>query len=384
MNTKTSDTTPQAEIKLSTAEHSKKRYRAYGPSLGAEWHTFSQKENPAPLYAPQSGQAPPAKQSCFEGKPVLSGETVKQPVPFGEAGVPCDPVSRPLSKTEKQAFAKIWAEIDAKAAAEEAQTAAAAAQVAADRAKAQKYGFAYPVDATQGVSFQEALPWTAGCAGPRRRGYKDVNKFRAWLERAEYSYLLTGRITRKGFELVLQGERERGRRYQKNWKRAFREAHLEALTDQDPTASTNHCLECGQSLLQPENRSSARYCSAKCRQSAYRKRQRYAKNRNGSVSVTNPEPGVTGLASRRNQDLEPVSEDPQAAKNQKQAKSCLDIFGPVFDTFGPCLRHFHPCLRHFRYGSSTASERVLIAHVINLFSHAGDLAIHHRLAQRLP
>jgi len=182
-------------------------------------------------------------------------------VPFGKTSVPCDPVSRLPSKTEEQAFAKIWAEIDAKATAEEA----AAAQVATERAKAEEYGFTYPVDATQGVPFEEALAWTVGCSGPGKRGYKDVNKFRAWLARAEYSYLDTGRITRKGFDLVLQGERARQREYQANWKRTFRDTHLEEQ------APTNHCLECGENLRRPN----ARYCSTKCKQVAYRKRHRY-------------------------------------------------------------------------------------------------------------
>jgi hypothetical protein len=162
-------------------------------------------------------------------------------------------------------FKTFWAEIDSTAAAEEAQAAAAAAQVAEARAKAEEYGFSYPVDATLGVSFEEALAWTVGCTGPHRRGYRDVDKFRAWLGRAEYPYLDTGRITRKGFDLVLQGERAQRRNYQTNWKRTFRDAHLEEQTP------INHCLECGENLRRPN----ARYCSTKCKQVAYRKRHRY-------------------------------------------------------------------------------------------------------------
>jgi hypothetical protein len=193
-------------------------------------------------------------------------------LPSAKTSVPCDPVSRTPSKAEAQAFAKIWAEIDAGTAAEEAQAATVTAQVAADRAKAEEYGFSYPVDTTQGVPFEEALAWTVGCAGFHRRGYKDVTKFRAWLQRAEYPYLDIGRITPKGFALVLQRERARASKYQTAWRRA----PLEEFTNQDSKAA-NRCLECGQFLAQPENlrRRNARYCSAKCKQTAYRKRHRY-------------------------------------------------------------------------------------------------------------
>src|SRR6516164_3111165 len=109
-------------------DNNKKRYSVYGPNLGAELHTFSealekekaelgegQKEDPttlATLYAPQSGQAPPAKQPCFEGKPVLKSKIVKQPVPFGKTSLPRDPVARAPSEAEEAAFSKIWAERD--------------------------------------------------------------------------------------------------------------------------------------------------------------------------------------------------------------------------------------------------------------------------------
>jgi hypothetical protein len=166
-------------------------------------------------------------------------------------------------------FEKFWAEADAKEAAEKA----AAAQVAKDRAEAEDHGFCYPVDSTQGVSFKEALAWTVGCVGPGKRGYQRVDKFRAWLERVEYRYLNTGRITRKGFNLVLQNKRAQTCKYQTAWRRAQREQ----LTNQDPNAvnkggtPTSHCLECGQFLTFAK----AKYCSSKCKQAAYRKRHRY-------------------------------------------------------------------------------------------------------------
>jgi hypothetical protein len=41
-----------------------------------------------------------------------------------------------------------------------------------ERNKAVKRGVSYPVDATQGVPFEQALAWTVGCVGRNRQGYK--------------------------------------------------------------------------------------------------------------------------------------------------------------------------------------------------------------------
>jgi hypothetical protein len=274
MNNQSSDTTPPPPVKLSAEGDDKKRYLVYGPNLGAEMHTFSealetekaglgerQKEDPAPLYAPQSGQPLPPKHPCFDGVPTLPGKIVVQAVPFGKTSLPRDPLSRDLSKDEAAAFAQIWETIQA-----EAETQAATS--AKDRAQAEEYGFTYPVDATQGILLEEAIAWTVGCAGPRKRGYKDVRRFRAWLQRAEYPYLNTGRIVRKGFDLLLQRERERASTYQTAWRRA----RLDALANQGPKI-VNRCLGCGQSLVQPDRGRRRQYCTIKCRQTAYRNRR---------------------------------------------------------------------------------------------------------------
>jgi hypothetical protein len=176
----------------------------------------------------------------------------------------CNPGSRPPTKAEAQAFARHWAERNADAAAQQERE----AQAAEKRAEAEQYGFTYPVDATQGVSFQEALPWTAGCAGPHKRGYRDVDNFRAWLQRAEYPYITIGRITRKGFERVLQAERAKVCAYQTAWRRA----RLDALANQGPKIACR-CLGCGQPLVQPDRGRQRQYCTTKCRQTAYRNRR---------------------------------------------------------------------------------------------------------------
>jgi hypothetical protein len=112
-------------------------------------------------------------------------------------------------------FKTFWTEIDARAAAEEAQVAAAHAEAA-------KWGFCYPVDSTQGVPLEEALAWTVGCCGRNKKGYKTVEGFRAWLGTVGYCYLDTGRITQKGFALALQRDRVQQRAYKTGWKRANR------------------------------------------------------------------------------------------------------------------------------------------------------------------
>jgi hypothetical protein len=226
-------------------DNNKKRYSVYGPNLGAELHTFSealekekiklgerQKEDPAALYAPQSGQTLPPKHPYFEGKPTLPDKIVPQSVPFGKISVPCDPISRLPSEAEEAAFSKIWAEIDAKAAMEEA----AATQVATERAKAEEHGFTYPVDASQGVSFEEARAWTVGYVGHNKQGYKTIEGFCKWLARVQYSFLGIGRITPKGFALLLQQERERTRKHRADWKRSRKQEDNRLKSRQRPDA----------------------------------------------------------------------------------------------------------------------------------------------------
>ena len=92
----------------------------------------------------------------------------------------------------------------------------------AARAEAEQYGFSYPIDAAQGVSFEEALAWTRGRIGHNKEGYKTEAGFCEWLRRVQYRYFDTGRITPKGFELVLGRDRERQRKYRGEWKRTHK------------------------------------------------------------------------------------------------------------------------------------------------------------------
>jgi len=133
-------------------------------------------------------------------------------------------------------FKTFWAEIDSEAAEEEAQAAAAAAQVAAGHAEAEERGFSYPVDSTQGVPFEEALAWTVGCVGRNKKGYKTEEGFRKWLQRMQYRYLDTGRITSKGFALMLRRDRKLKCDYQTSWKRAHKQPANQS-TDKDQASA---------------------------------------------------------------------------------------------------------------------------------------------------
>jgi hypothetical protein len=183
----------------------KERYNVYGPNLGAELHTLEEacekqktephKEQPDPpvLYAPQSGQAPPSKHPCFEGKPVLPGETVRMPVRFGQTNVPSDPISRPPTKPEETAFAEIWKALDSQ------------------EAEFKRWGFPGVLKVTDppppGVfTFEEALS-QVWCR------YTNARWFDAFINRCGYpeSMRKLGLITQVGYRIIVAKEKDKRR-----------------------------------------------------------------------------------------------------------------------------------------------------------------------------
>jgi hypothetical protein len=193
--------TPPAPVKPSTIDR-EKYYCVYGPNLGAEKHTFSealetekaslkerQKEDPPPLYAPQSGQPLPPKHPCFDGVPTLPDKIVVQAVLFGKTSLPRDPLSRDLSKDEAAAFSKNWGVIDA------------------EEAEFKRYGFSGVFKSTDpkpegAYTFDEALtqPWCR---------YKNRKWFDAFINKYGYpeSMRKLGWITQIGYQILLETEK---------------------------------------------------------------------------------------------------------------------------------------------------------------------------------
>ena len=183
-------------------DDNKKRYRAYGPNLGAELHTFPealekekaglgerQKEDPAPLYAPHSGQTLPPKHPCFDGVPTLPGKIVLQPVPFGKSSLPRDPVSRSPSKAEAAAFSKNWGAIDA------------------EEAEFRRHGFSGVLKSTDPKP-KDAYTFDEVCTQVWCR-YTDRKWFDAFTYKYGYPEPLRklGSITQIGYQILLETEK---------------------------------------------------------------------------------------------------------------------------------------------------------------------------------